>query len=186
VTRTEVRAAEAYAEANGWWTTRRSAEYVRVDERTLLQYEEFGYLTPVDERRFGILPFKFWDPSEIRRFARERWTSDDPRVARHRDPEIAYELALGRTGSEQAADTARKRALAREGKRRQVIAGRENGAKGGGVGGRKRGPKTKVTREQMAQVRRLDFDGNSYREIAEIVFGDRRFKNRVARLMYLP
>ena len=184
VARVEVRAAEAYAEESGWWTTRRAAEYIGVVEGTLLHnyYEGYGYISPVDEKVFGTLPFLFWDPKLIRPFARERWASEDPRIAANRDPDNAYRLVLARTGSTNAAEAARTRASTRGGKGKQVVAGRKSAAKGGGVGGRKRGPKPKVTPEQAEQVRQLKRQGQSYRSIAELVFGDARFKDRVARL----
>jgi transcriptional regulator with XRE-family HTH domain len=187
VKRAEVRAAEAYAAANAWWTTRKSAEYIGVDEGTLLHnyYGGQGYVSPAEEKFFGTLPFHFWDPKEIRLFARERWASDDPRIAANRDPDTAYRLVLARTGSKKAAETARKRASGREGKRKQVVAGRANAAKGGRVGGRvdgrKRGPKPKTTTEQAEQIRQLKRQGHTCRYIAKIVLGDERLKDRVAR-----
>lgn len=184
--RAEVRAAEEHAEAHGWWTTKQAADYVKVTERTLHAYQERGYVAAVDERQFGTLPFKFWDPEVIRRLARDRLTSDDSRTAAFRDPVAVYRRTFGRLGSEDAAKAAAGRARARAKRRTQVVEGRKHGQQGGPAGihaGREGGRPVFATREQAAAVWRLRDEAQTYRSIAEAVFGDARYKDRVARIL---
>ena len=72
------------------------------------------------------------------------------------------------------------------GRARQRWHGRWNahkGASGGIEGGREGGRPPKATKEQSAECWRLSKDGRSTRDIAAAVFGDARYKDRVARIL---
>jgi len=74
----------------------------------------------------------------------------------------------------------------RSGRARQQWRGRQAGPRGaaGGIeGGREGGRPAKATKEQAVECWRLHSEGRSYRQIATAVFGDARYKNRVARLL---
>jgi hypothetical protein len=68
------------------------------------------------------------------------------------------------------------------GRARQRWKGRWNGCLGG-LDGREGGRPPKATPAQAAEVWRLHGEGRSTREIAAEVFGDARFKDRVARIV---
>lgn len=75
------------------------------------------------------------------------------------------------------------------GRARQKHLGRWGGSKGGAAGiegGREGGRPPTATREQSEEIWRLRDEGHSVREIATAVFGDGRFKDRVARILRGP
>ncbi len=100
--RDEAATLERFCEERGFWTGRRAAKELLVDEKMVSHWVDRGFLTVADV--YVGAPFTanlFW-PAAVKTLAREVWKSKDHRI--HRDPDFVYRWAIARGWTERDAD----------------------------------------------------------------------------------